>query len=157
MRKKKCAKVRVTFYGIITSISIGKVRIFLLTVLHAYAQPYVEPVCLVYVFRHGAFLNTLCRRRFMRRSLSPFGPLFARVKLHDSCTARLSSSKKHVVQTRGRATPVQTRGNINKIYPWTTHVRLSYFKTRRIPQPRCSRVASNFQRCTCTSVCMRRL
>lgn len=44
------------------------------------------------------------------------------------------------MQTRGEQHPYNTRC-INKIYPWTTHVRLSYFKTRRISL---TRVASNF-------------
>lgn len=43
-----------------------------------------------------------------------------------SCTARLSSSKTNVVSTRREYS--RTTHRINKIYSWTTHVRLSYFK-----------------------------
>lgn len=43
-----------------------------------------------------------------------------------SCTARLSSSKAGVVSTCREYS--RTTHRINKIYPWTTHVRLSYFK-----------------------------
>ena len=44
---------------------------------------HMHAVCSVYV-SDGVFLNTLCRRRFMRRSLSPFGGLAAAVR---SCEA----------------------------------------------------------------------
>lgn len=43
-----------------------------------------------------------------------------------SCTARLFSSKADVMSTRREYS--RTTHRINKIYPWTTHVRLSYFK-----------------------------
>lgn len=49
-----------------------------------------------------------------------------------SCTARLSSSKTDVVSTRREYS--RTTHRINKIYSWTTHVRLSYFKTP-LPHP----------------------
>lgn len=52
-----------------------------------------------------------------------------------SCTARLSSSKADVVSTRREYS--RTTHRINKIYPWTTHVRLSYFKNLPPHSGRC--------------------
>lgn len=52
-----------------------------------------------------------------------------------SCTARLSSSKADVVSTRREYS--RTTHRINKIYPWTTHVRLSYFKNLPPHSARC--------------------
>jgi len=51
---------------------------------------------------------------------------YTRILQRLSCTARLSSSKAGVVSTRREYS--RTTHRINKIYPWTTHVRLSYFK-----------------------------
>lgn len=67
-----------------------------------------------------------------------------------SCTARLSSSKADVVSTRREYS--RTTHRINKIYPWTTHVRLSYFKNLPPHSARlsslllgpCGRVDGNF-------------
>lgn len=67
-----------------------------------------------------------------------------------SCTARLSSSKADVVSTRREYS--RTTHRINKIYPWTTRVRLSYFKNLPPHSARlsslllgpCGRVDGNF-------------